>query len=119
MRLAYEAADCLVHPTLEDTFAMVVLEAMAHGLPVVVSASTYCGISGLLTDGVNGLILDDPQDVSALAHVLLALVGQPAMAARLAQGATDFAMHHQWREQALRQEMLYFAVVAGKTAERL
>ena len=119
MRLAYEAADCLVHPTLEDTFAMVVLEAMAHGLPVVVSASTYCGISGLLTDGVNGLILDDPQDVSALAHVLLALLGQPAMAARLAQGATDFAMHHQWREQALRQEMLYFAVVAGKTAERL
>ncbi len=35
--VAYRAADLLVHPTLEDTYAMVVLEAMAHGLPVVVS----------------------------------------------------------------------------------
>lgn len=32
---AYAAADCLAHPTLEDSFAMVVLEAMAHGLPVI------------------------------------------------------------------------------------
>lgn len=47
---AYGAANCLAHPTLEDTFAMVVLEAMAHGLPVVVSSVTYCGISGLLVD---------------------------------------------------------------------
>jgi hypothetical protein len=45
---AYEAADILVHPTFEDTFAMVVLEAMAHGLPVVVSGPKYCGIAGLL-----------------------------------------------------------------------
>ncbi|MBZ4211837.1 MAG: glycosyltransferase family 4 protein, partial [Rhodoferax sp.] len=34
----YQSADLLVHPTTEDTFAMVVLEAMAHGLPVVVSS---------------------------------------------------------------------------------
>jgi len=43
--VAYQAADCLVHPTLEDTFAMVVLEALAHGLPVVVSSARYCGIA--------------------------------------------------------------------------
>jgi glycosyltransferase involved in cell wall biosynthesis len=115
---AYEAADCLVHPTLEDTFAMVVLEAMAHGLPVVVSASTYCGISGLLAHGVNALILNDPQDVSALARSLLELLGQPALAARLVQGATAFAMHYQWRELGLRQESLYFAVLAEKNADQ-
>ncbi len=115
---AYEAADCLVHPTLEDTFAMVVLEAMAHGLPVVVSASAYCGISGLLAHGVNALILDDPQAVSALARSLLELLGQPALSTRLARGATAFATGYQWRELALRQEALYFAVLAEKNADQ-
>jgi glycosyltransferase involved in cell wall biosynthesis len=43
MSLAYRAADMLVHPTLEDSFAMVVLEAMSYGLPVVVSSAQYCG----------------------------------------------------------------------------
>ena len=41
MDVVYSAANFLVHPTLEDTFAMVVLEAMAHGLPVIVSGPTW------------------------------------------------------------------------------
>lgn len=105
---AYEAADCLVHPTLEDTFAMVVLEAMAHGLPVVVSGARYCGISGLLTHAINALILEDPRDVPALAASLLDVFSQPGYAAQLARGATDFALQYQWREIALQQEKLYF-----------
>ena len=111
---AYEAADCLVHPTLEDTFAMVVLEAMAHGLPVVVSGAKYCGISGLLTQGVNALILDDPRDAPALARFLLTVLSQPEYAARLTQAATDFALQYQWSELALRQEELYFRVPSEK-----
>ena len=114
--LAYEAADCLVHPTLEDTFAMVVLEAMAHGLPVVVSAPSYCGISGLLTQGVNAQILNDPLDAPALARSLREVLEQPSLAAALGQGATAFAMGYQWRELALRQEVLYFSVLAEKVA---
>lgn len=114
MRLAYEAADCLVHPTLEDTFAMVVLEAMAHGLPVIVSASRYCGISGLLTQGVNARILDDPLDVPALVRSLLEVLEQPALAAALGEGAKSFAMGYQWCELALRQEEMYFSVLAEK-----
>ena len=116
MGLAYEAADCLVHPTLEDTFAMVVLEAMAHGLPVVVSAPRYCGISGLLTQGVNAQILNDPLDAPALARSLREVLEQPSLAAALGQGATAFAMGYQWRELALRQEVLYFSVLAEKVA---
>lgn len=113
---AYDAADCLVHPTLEDTFAMVVLEAMAHGLPVLVSGSRYCGISGLLAHGVNAMILDDPKNVPGLAQALLDVLNQPALAGRLAQGATDFARHYQWRELALKQEALYFSVLVAKNA---
>ena len=117
MSVAYEAADCLAHPTLEDTFAMVVLEAMAHGVPVVVSAAGYCGISGLLTQGVNAEILDDPRAVPALARSLRKILEQPAFAALLAQGATDFAQGYQWRELALKQEALYFSVLAERPAQ--
>jgi len=113
---AYEAADCLVHPTLEDTFAMVVLEAMAHGLPVVVSGPKYCGIAGLLQHGINAVILDDPEDTSQLHQAIGQVLSQPVLRHHLIQGATDFAMHYEWREMALSQEALYFSAMADKTA---
>jgi len=106
---AYQAADALVHPTLEDTFAMVVLEAMAHGLPVAVSGPRYCGISGLLTHGVNAMVLDDPRDAAHLGQVLARMLGEPQLQAQLRQGAADFARHYQWRDIALQQETLYFS----------
>ncbi|MFS2034150.1 glycosyltransferase family 4 protein [Polaromonas sp. CT11-55] len=111
---AYEAADVLVHPTFEDTFAMVVLEAMAHGLPVVVSGAKYCGIAGLLAQGANALLLDDPRDAGELARVLGDLLGQPALRETLSRGAVAFAERYQWREIALQQEALYFSALAAK-----
>ena len=115
--VAYEAADCLVHPTLEDTFAMVVLEAMAHGLPVIVSGPKYCGVSGLLQPGVNAVVLDDPQDASALALAILHVLDDPNFAARMAKKAEAFARHYRWRDLAVEQELLYFRV-AGERAPK-
>lgn len=113
---AYEAADILVHPTFEDTFAMVVLEAMAHGLPVVISGPKYCGIAGLLSQGVNALLLDNPRDAGELTRVLGDLLAQATLRETLSEGAMNFAAHYQWREIALQQEALYFAAVAARTA---
>lgn len=114
VRPAYEAADCLVHPTLEDTFAMVVLEAMAYGLPVVVSGPQYCGISGLLQHAVNAMILDDPRDVNNLVQLVARVLGQQTLQDQLAQGAKEFASHYQWSEIALKQQALYFSVLAAR-----
>ena len=113
---AYVAADCLAHPTLEDTFAMVVLEAMGHGLPVVVSSAQYCGISGLLQDGQDALILANPRDASALAAVLANLAGDPALAARLGTAARSFASGFQWHALAAQQALLYDAAAADRRA---
>ena len=111
---AYEAADCLVHPTLEDTFGMVVLEAMSHGLPVVVSGSEYCGIAGLLKDGINAVILDDPEDASRLHNILEQVLTQPVLQKQLIRGASAFAKRYEWRDVALQQETLYRKVIAAK-----
>lgn len=108
---AYVASDCLAHPTREDTFAMVVLEAMAHGLPVLVSSEQYCGVSGLLTHNVNALILADPHDSTAFADALLCLLRDPALRHRLQKAAAEFASLHQWDAIALQQEAIYFAVL--------
>lgn len=108
---AYLAADCLAHPTQEDTFAMVVLEAMAHGLPVVVSSERYCGISGLLTHEANALILADPRDSIALAHALRRLFQEPSLRQGMREAAVAFASQHQWPAIALQQEAIYYSVL--------
>lgn len=107
--LAYEAADCLVHPSLEDTFAMVVLEALAHGLPVIVSSAVYCGISGLLQEGVNALLLDQPTDADRLALVLQRLLSDTALQQTLSWGALAFAANYPWDKIALQQEAVYLS----------
>ena len=104
---AYQAADCLAHPTHEDTFAMVVLEAMAHGLAVVVSAEKYCGIAGLLVDGQQALLLDDPRQPDTLAAALERCVHDPVLMARLAAAAQAFAQQYQWPQLAQQQEAIY------------
>lgn len=108
---AYQAADCLVHPTLEDTFAMVVLEAMAHGLAVVLSSARYCGIASLLTDGINALILENPRDAKALAETLLRVLQDPSLRTRVGQSGAALASLHQWPNVARRQEDIYFSVL--------
>ncbi len=111
---AYCAADCLAHPTLEDTFAMVVLEALAHGLPVVVSSVTYCGVSGLLVDKVDALILNNPRDTAELRHALQCVLTDVALAANLRGNGLRFAMQHLWAVQAIRQEAIYQTVALSR-----
>ncbi len=57
----YPVADTLIHPTLGDTYGMVVLEAMSHKLPVIVSSAKYCGFSEHL-DNNEATILNNPTD---------------------------------------------------------
>ena len=93
---AYRAADILVHPTLEDTYAMVVLEAMSHGLPVVVSGPKFCGISADLQNGVNAILVADPRDIGAFATAIEKLRANAEFAAGLVAHGLDYALAHTW-----------------------
>ena len=111
--MLYRAADVLAHPTLEDTFAMVVLEAMSFGLPVVVSDARYCGIAGLLSDGVNALILTSPTDAPQLSDSLGRILQDAPLYQSLAAGARAFATHWSWDTVARQQDLMYRDIVAG------
>jgi UDP-glucose:(heptosyl)LPS alpha-1,3-glucosyltransferase len=65
MNELYPVADALIHPTLGDTYGMVVLEAMSHKLPVIVSNAQYCGFSEHLNNE-EAIILNNPQSSKEL-----------------------------------------------------
>jgi glycosyltransferase involved in cell wall biosynthesis len=94
MAQAYQAADALAHPTLEDSYAMVVQEALSHGLPVVVSDAAYCGIAAHLQHAHDALILPNPRDAKALASLIKQALFDPKLRQHLREQGLAFARAH-------------------------
>lgn len=71
VRPCYAAADALVLPTLYDPFPNVVLEALAMGVPVIVS--DQCGAAEVITHGANGFVCraGEPAALAGLFRALL------------------------------------------------
>lgn len=74
----YPQAHLLIHPAIYEPFGNVCLEAMACGLPVVTSA--FNGVSEILTPGVNGAVVEDLTDTSALAQAVRPFLDQSVLA---------------------------------------
>jgi glycosyltransferase involved in cell wall biosynthesis len=81
-------ADVFALTSRYEGFGNVLIEAMACGVPVVAAASP--GSREVVSDGVNGLLVEDhrPADV---ALALERIVSNPALRSRLAAGARDSA----------------------------
>jgi UDP-glucose:(heptosyl)LPS alpha-1,3-glucosyltransferase len=60
----YKAADFFVLPTRFDPCSLVVLEALAMGLPVISTAQN--GACEIMQDGIHGKVLANPDDIDAL-----------------------------------------------------
>jgi UDP-glucose:(heptosyl)LPS alpha-1,3-glucosyltransferase len=110
----YGAADALLLPTPYDAFAMVVTEAMACGLPVVVSREA--GASELIEPGVNGLLLDDAADIAQLAHHMNRLQDNPDWAAKLGRAARRTAEGLSWDAIAQQTMRVYEEVVTSRNS---
>jgi GT2 family glycosyltransferase len=112
---AYVAADALVLPSsYGETWGLVVNEAMACGLPAIVSDQVGCA-EDLVSPGATGIVFPC-RHVAALAQALLAMAADPAAAARMGIAARERVFGAFGVDQAaagLRQ-----AVQAAITTER-
>jgi len=93
----YSIADCMVHPTLDDTFGMVVLEALSHSLPVIVSSEKYCGISEKLSKE-NALILANPKSSYEIEGNILYLKNNPKDSIRIGENGFKLSKEFSWNE---------------------
>lgn len=109
-RNCYFAADFLVHPTFYDPCSLVVLEALACGLPVI--TSRFNGASELLHVPEEGFVLDDPHDAERLAGYMTLLL-EPRVRALCSQAARRTG--RQWTfEHHYQQLTQVFAEVAAR-----
>lgn len=88
---AFASMDAFVFPSLTDTFGLVLLEAMASGIPVVASpeASERAGVR----NGVNGF---HAADSAAFVHAVLDMMENEPMRLEMSRAARRFACLHGW-----------------------
>ena len=73
----YIAADLFVLPTLLDTWGLVILEAMAYGLPIITTNTCVAGVE-LIQDGENGFLFT-PKDQNSLKDYIGLLMNNPEL----------------------------------------
>jgi len=105
----YQAADTFVFPSVKEGFGLVVLEAMAAGLPVVVSDipvfREFLGRGEALLSRVG--------DSASLARAMRRAVTDRAVRVRLAAGGPAVAAAFSWERTARQHLDFYEGVLAG------
>jgi glycosyltransferase involved in cell wall biosynthesis len=87
---AYANMDLFVFPSHTDTFGNVVLEALASGVPAIVTPDG--GPPTIVRDGETGRIVPDAEFAEAVAGVL----ADPAKHAAMRLAARDYALSMSW-----------------------
>jgi spore coat protein SA len=107
MPRAYLLGDVFVGPSqIEEGLGLVFLEAAAAGLPVI--ATRRGGIPEVVQDGVNGLLLRQPDDDAELAAHLIGLLGDAPRRQRLGrQGREMVHSNFTWEKIARDLEDFY------------
>ncbi|HET9723983.1 MAG TPA: glycosyltransferase family 4 protein [Actinomycetota bacterium] len=107
----HAACDLFVAPNVGgESFGIVLVEAMAAGLPVV--ASAIPGFTEVLRDGVDGLLVR-PRDAVATEAAIARLLDDPSFAGRLAASGRQRSLGYSWDAVLPRIEAAY-----ARAAER-
>jgi glycosyltransferase involved in cell wall biosynthesis len=102
----YRGADVFVYPSLYEGFGLPVLEAMARGVPTVVSdSSSLPEVSGEAALGV------DPRSVRDIARAIESVLSDGNLADRLAARGRVRAERFSWEETARQTLGVYYKAV--------
>jgi phosphatidylinositol alpha-mannosyltransferase len=105
------AADAFVAPALgQESFGMVLIEALAAGVPVV--ASDIAGYREVVRDGVEGLLVP-AGDSQALAAALHRVLTDGQLAQRLREAGRARALQFSWASVVDRIEAVYKEAAGG------
>jgi glycosyltransferase involved in cell wall biosynthesis len=111
----YAAADLMVLPSDREGSPLVLLEAMAAGLPIV--ATSVGGVPEVVTPRQNGILVA-PRDPYALADGILSVLRDPKLAAQLGMNASRYvAASHSPEGRARALMQVYRELVAPQPAE--
>ena len=106
----YASADIFCSPaTGQESFGIVLLEAMAAGKPVVASAIE--GYMGIVKPGEQGLLFPR-RDSEALAKTLAVLIDDPNLAARMGATGRQMVEQYRWAVVAQQVENYYYDCIA-------
>jgi glycosyltransferase involved in cell wall biosynthesis len=92
LAIYYALAEALVLPTYADTWGLVVNEAMACSLPVVLSSAAGCAAE-LLRENWNGLLVQ-PRDLSSLTLAIRTIAVQPGLHATMGINSAQHISHY-------------------------
>ena len=111
----YAAADLYAGPSLHDSFALPPIEAMACGLPVITSVTN--GGSQIITEGLDGFVLSDPQDSVALSHLIARLYQQHELRHSVGEKAAFTVKSYTWQRNAEETFQFLLETLHRKAAE--
>ena len=100
---AYAGADFFVLSSRFEGFGLVIVEAQAHGLPVV-SFDCPRGPSEIISDGVNGLLVENGS-CKKLAEKMIYLIDNPELCSKMV--AAGIISNKRFEHEAIRQEWLH------------
>jgi len=101
-------ADIFVLPSLSEGFPLVILEAMACGLPIV--ATRVGGVPDIIEDGVNGYLVESG-DFQEMAKKIIFILENEPLKLLISKNNRIKVQEFEWKNVINQLEQIYFKVI--------
>jgi UDP-glucose:(heptosyl)LPS alpha-1,3-glucosyltransferase len=110
----YASSDIFVLPSSYEPFGLVVLEAMASGLPVIVSRA--CGAAEIIENEKEGLLFNEG-DSESFVSSLRRLIGTPESRTLISKAARKAAEKYTWNKMGEETEKVYTEILNERAGQ--